>query len=375
MKLFQKRGVAVLVMLLAIAGAVAIGQAKRPTDTGAASTAVVGSYQYVLDDQNVIADDTKAYIDAINASLFAQTGAQIAVEVVDTTGSTPIDAYTQQEFERLGVGSAERDNGILLVLALKNEYNGGPNGDYYIGWGSGWSGSEQTALQSILGRMEQPFAAGKYDRAVRDTFDALVAYLAEGYGVTVRENYIPAVPESYSAKSGGYVTESSGYFAPTAGMLLGNLLGLLMFLFVLWVILDSMRWSRYRRRYLRPGMGIPTIPYYPIFWGRPYHHHHHHTPPPPRGPRPPHGGGPRPPFGGNGGGFNGFGGGSFGGGAGRGGFGGGSFGGGAGRGGFGGGSFGGGAGRGGFGGGSFGGGAGRGGFGGGSFGGGAGRGR
>nr|WP_326214864.1 TPM domain-containing protein [uncultured Oscillibacter sp.] len=377
MKFLQKRPVAAVVMVLAIAAGVLIGQAKRPDETAQASTSVTGSYQYVMDSQGVISQDTMAYIDAMNASLFAQTGAQIAVEVVDTTGTESIADFTAREFDRLGVGSAERNNGVLLVLALENMYNGAPVGDYYMGWGSGWSSSEQQALQSILwSYMETDFAAGDYDAAVRTTFDALIDYMAEGYGVTVKENYIPAVPESYHAVSGGYESVSTGYFAPTLGTLVLDLVMLVAVLFVAWIILDGVRYSRYRRRYLQPGMGRPTVLYYPIFWGRPRRYRAPRPPrpprrPPPRGPRPPQG-----PAGFGGGGFfgGGFGSGSFGGGAGRGGFGGGSFGGGAGRGGFGGGSFGGGAGRGGFGGGSFGGGAGRGGFGGGSFGGGAGRG-
>lgn len=376
MKFLQKRPVAAVVMVLAIVAGILIGQARRPDETAQASTSVTGSYQYVMDSQGVISQDTMAYIDAMNASLFAQTGAQIAVEVVDTTGTESIADYTAREFDRLGVGSAERNNGVLLVLALENMYNGAPVGDYYMGWGSGWSSSEQQALQSILwSYMEQDFAAGDYDAAVRTTFDALIDYMAEGYGVTVKENYIPAVPESYHAVSGGYESVSTGYFAPTLGTLVFDLVMLVAVLFVVWIILDGVRYSRYRRRYLQPGMGRPTVLYYPIFWGRPRRYRAPRPPrpprrPPPRGPRPPQG-----PAGFGGGGFfgGGFGGGSFGGGAGRGGFGGGSFGGGAGRGGFGGGSFGGGAGRGSFGGGSFGGGAGRGGFGGGSFGGGAGR--
>lgn len=376
MKFLQKRPVAAVVMVLAIVAGILIGQARRPDETAQASTSVTGSYQYVMDSQGVISQDTMAYIDAMNASLFAQTGAQIAVEVVDTTGTESIADYTAREFDRLGVGSAERNNGVLLVLALENMYNGAPVGDYYMGWGSGWSSSEQQALQSILwSYMEQDFAAGDYDAAVRTTFDALIDYMAEGYGVTVKENYIPAVPESYHAVSGGYESVSTGYFAPTLGTLVLDLVMLVAVLFVVWIILDGVRYSRYRRRYLQPGMGRPTVLYYPIFWGRPRRYRAPRPPrpprrPPPRGPRPPQG-----PAGFGGGGFfgGGFGGGSFGGSAGRGGFGGGSFGGGAGRGGFGGGSFRGGAGRGGFGGGSFGGGAGRGGFGGGSFGGGAGR--
>ena len=138
-----------------------------------------------------------------------------------------------------------------------------------------------------------------------------------------------------------------GYVAPAFGSLVSGVVMLLVVLLVLWVILDGVRYSRYRRRYLRPGMGRPTVLYYPVFWGRP---RRPRPPRPPRTPRPPR----RPPSGGT------FGGGSFGGS--RGGmFGGGSFGGAGGsRGSFSGGTFRGSGGRrGGFGGGSFRGGGGR----------------
>ena len=364
MKLFQKRPVAAAVMAAAILVSILLGNARRPDDTSQASTSVVGSYRYVMDSEEVISDKTMAYIDNMNASLFAQTGAQIAVIVVDTTGSTELESYTRQEFDRLGVGAKETNNGVLLVLALENMYNGAPDGDYYVGYGSGFSNREGDSLYSIvLEYMETPFAGRDYDRAVRETFDALVDYLEDLYGVTVKENYIPATRQEYTALAGNYETRTTGYVPLSPAALVGRLIVLLAVLFVLWMVLDAMRYRRYRRRYMMPGMGIPTVPYYPVFWGRP---RRRRPPPPPRPPRrppppPPRGDGrpPRPPRGGSFGG--GFGGGTFGGGGSRGGFGGGSFGGGGGRGGFGGGSFGGGGGRGGFGGGSFGGGGGRGG--------------
>ena len=107
MKFFEKRSVAAAVMVLAIVAGIVIGQARKPADTGEASTAVVGSYQYIRDTEGVISEKTAQYVDAMNASLFAQTGAQIAVEVVDTTGRTDIADYTAAEFTRLGVGSRE----------------------------------------------------------------------------------------------------------------------------------------------------------------------------------------------------------------------------------------------------------------------------
>lgn len=365
MKFLQKRPVAAVIMVLAILAGAALGQARKPH----VEPALTGDFLYLIHNEGgVISQDTAEYIEAMNASLFAQTGAQIAVDVVRTTGSEDIMDYAQRTFEALGVGSRERDNGILLVLALENEYNGLPDGDYVITWGSGFNAGEQGRLEDILyDTMENDFAAKRYDAGVRYTFDALTVYLGEVYGVTVTT--APPSPDemgNYQTISGGY--QSTGT-AVAIGSVVTGLVVLLIFLFVLWVVLDGMRYRSYRRRYYGPTViGIPRPVYYPVFWGRPRRPRRPPPPPPPRRP-----GGP--------GGPGGFGGGSFGGGAGRnsrpGGPGPGSFGGGLG--GFGGGSFGGGARRGGspggFGGGSFGGGARRGGgFGGGSFGGGAGRG-
>ena len=366
-KFFGKRSVAMVVMVLGIVAGIALGRINKPADLGPASTVLSGTYHYVLDSEGVISQKTAEYIDAMNDSLFAQTGAQIVVQVVDTTGSMDIGNYTQQEFDRLGVGSAERDNGVLLVLALRNLYQGAPVGDYYMGWGSGFGYQVTDVLTDALYTyMEEDFAAGNYDAAVKKTFDAMIACLEKYYGVTVKEAYIPAVGQNYTAQQGDYASRSYGS-APVGGAVMaGMLMGLMVMLLVIWVLADAIRYSVYRRRYFYPGMGIPPVIYYPIFWGRryrPYGGYHRPrrgpVPPPPMGGgRPPH---HRPPSGG-------FGGGSFGGGVGRssrptggfgagrpmggrpGGFGGGSFGGGASRGsrgGFGGGSFGGGAGRGG----------------------------
>ena len=362
MKLLQKRSVAAAVMVLAILAGVALGQARKPH----VEPALDGDFLYLIHNEGgVISQDTAEYIEAMNASLFAQTGAQIAVDVVRTTGNEAIADYAEKTFEELGVGSRERNNGLLLVLALENEYNGAPDGDYYLAWGSGFRSGQQTQLEnSLYYAMEEDFAAKRYDEAVRYTFTTLIAYLESVYRVSVTTAPpSPAAMGNYQTISGGY--RSTGT-AVDLGAVIAGIVALVILLFILWVILDGMRYRSYRRRYWGPTVvGIPRPVYYPVFWGRPRRPRRPPPPPPPRKP-----GGP--------GGFGGFGGGSFGGGAGRssrpggpgsfgGGFGGGSFGGGAGRGGFGGGSFGG-AGRGGFGGGR------SGGFGGGSFGGGAGRG-
>jgi Beta-propeller domains of methanol dehydrogenase type len=154
------------------------------TEVSSSENETESEYTYLLDKVGVISAQTSKYIDEKNEELFSQTGAQIAVEVIDSTGDIELSEYTENEFSRLGVGAAERNNGILLVLALNNDYEGKPVGDYYVGWGSGFSSSESDSISSITNQnMEEDFSAGNYDSAVLNTFKSLDAYLEDGYGI------------------------------------------------------------------------------------------------------------------------------------------------------------------------------------------------
>ena len=333
MRLLKKRPAAAVIMVLAILAGIALGQARKPTG----EAAIVGDFTYVVHNEGgAIRQETAEYMEEMNESLFAQTGAQIVVDVVKTTGNDDIAGYAEELFTRMGIGSRERNNGILLVLALENLYHGVPDGDYYVAWGAGFSGSQQDRIETIvLDTLEDGFAAKRYDEAVRETFDELVYYLEDLYHAAVTPGVLPDTSGTYNAISGGYgSTAGAGSSGIATMVLFSGLLVLIFLLLMLWIIGDAFRYRSYRRRYLGPGLPPPPL-YYPVFWGRP---RRRRPPPPP--PRPPRSGG-----------FTG--GGAFGGGAGRGsrpgGFsGGGAFGGGAGRssrpGGFsGGGSFGGGA--------------------------------
>ena len=311
MKVFEKRSVAAIVMVLAVVAGILLGQAQKPENAGQLSTTVVGSYTYVYDHAGVLTDDTMEYIDAMNESLFAQTGAQIMIVVQDTTNGTDIVDYAINLGNQHGVGSAERNNGLVIVLALEDYTPSGLKGDYGVACGDGLYSYGDELTNLLYYYMEEDFAAGDYDAGVKRTFDAYIDWFEDFYGVTVRENYVPGVGSSYTASSGDYYTRTEGTVEPGMGIVSGSIVLILIVLLILWVILDKIRYNRYRRRYLRPGMGIPTRRYYPIFWGRP-RRPRRPTPPPPRkrppnnNRRPPTGGvGGGGSFGGNRGGFSG----------------------------------------------------------------------
>ena len=152
--------------------------------------------QYVLDSAGVLSDELEQEIIRKNQQLFSDSGAEIAVVAVDFLGGTPIDDYAYDLFISWGIGSQERNNGLLLVLAIAED-------DYYAMPGYGiedlFTGSR---LQAMLDDyLEDDFAAGNYESGVKKFFDA--AY-------TELRNY--TYSDDYGADYDGYpmYEESAG---------------------------------------------------------------------------------------------------------------------------------------------------------------------
>ena len=213
MKFFQKRAVAIIVMVLAIMTGSCIGILNKPDTSREASTSIVGSYTYVYDYSGVMTDKTMQYIDAMNASLFAQCGAQIMVQIVDSTGAKDMEQYAIDLGNQYQVGDEFRDNGLILLLSLKDISQGGLVGDYWVEPGDGiydYVGELDDLLRAY---MERDFAAGNYDAAVRSTFDAYIRWFEEFYVIDVKENYIPATRDQFQAGA-GYYSYTDGYIEP-----------------------------------------------------------------------------------------------------------------------------------------------------------------
>ncbi|MEA4955782.1 MAG: TPM domain-containing protein [Pseudoflavonifractor sp.] len=297
---------------------------------------------YVGDYANVLSAETEQHIIDQNEKLSRATGGAIVVVTVDFMDGMDSAEYAYQCFNTWGIGDKERNNGLLLVYAVGENKVRALQG----------TGIEDSLTSADLGDLLESYFydgydAGKYDSATLAFFDAAYDWYDSYYGGIDAALKSGTMANPVPAGNGSYGPQSEGYYesyGPGAGVF--GLVFIFVLIAVVLVALDAARYSRYRRRYLGPGMPPPPI-YYPIFFGRshfyhpPYDHWDDH-----------HRGGPGG-FGGGGFGGGGFSGGGFGGGSSRGG--------GAGRGGGGFGGFGGG----GFGGGGFG--------GGGSSGGGAGR--
>lgn len=285
--------------------------------------------QYVLDEAGVLSEETEQEIIDTNNALFEETGAQVVVVAVDFLGGEDIENYAYTLFNSWGIGSVERNNGLLLLLAIGED-------NYYAMSGYGLEDYFDGAkLKGMLNDyLEEDFAARDYDAGVEKFFSQAVSQV-KTYYANYTDEYTPGETDP------GYDYDDDGQYEPSFGeragrffrnllSVVGRVVGVVIVVAVLVMFFRGISGGGGPRSG-GGGGGFWTG----LFLGNLMNRGRRGWPPP-RGPRPPFGGGPRPPFGGGGfgggGGFHSGGHGGFGGGGG--GFhgGGGSHGGGAGRG-------------------------------------------
>ena len=257
MKFFQKRGVAIAVLILAILASGAWGLHKAPvvsTPEGGEkldpSLSTAAFTQYVRDEADILSGKTEEAVSLYNANWDKMFGSIMAVVTTDSASDMENAAYDYAIEMDLAA-----DDAILLIAESEQDYYLLASGNFY----DLLSGLPQSFVATC---MEENVQKNDYDAAVQELFSQLHVELSQQY------------QKDQTAQDD----------AGTAVLFIM----LLIVLFVIWIMLDRMRYNRYCRRYMMPGMGVPTVMYHPIFWGRR----------PPRGPRPPHSGGPRPPQGG-----------------------------------------------------------------------------
>ena len=270
MKFFQKRGVAIAVMVLAIVASSVWGLSKKPAieilDGGKEldqTLSTAAFTPYIVDEANVLSAKTEDAIALYDANWDQMAGSILAVVTVRSAGDIDDAAY-----ERAYEMELAEDDGILFIVTGDKNYTLLASGDFY----------------DLLSAQSASFVDScMYEGVEKGDYDSAVMSLMNNLHVAFSQRSVQS-------------RDSTGSIA--VGFILVLLLA-----FIVWLIIDRIRYNRYRRRYLTPGMGTPTVRYYPIFWGhslyrprpvvtpRPPTYHDNNHRPPTGGTRPPTGGG------------------------------------------------------------------------------------
>lgn len=172
----------------AAAGAVLAALVLAALPVWAAPRVQVDKKNAVADHADILSAETENYINDISISLSDACGAQIGVYTVDELlGNTTMEGFAYNVFNDWELGSADQNNGVLLLLA-PYEADGG---DYYIMRGSGLeSRLSFSTLGSLLDEYMEPYwATGDYDTGTQKTVQALTDRLCSIYGVTLDSGY------------------------------------------------------------------------------------------------------------------------------------------------------------------------------------------
>ncbi|MFJ5716102.1 TPM domain-containing protein [Neobacillus sp. NPDC093127] len=76
---------------------------------------------YVQDFAHVLNETEKAELINLGRSLENRTTAQVAVLTVPTIGDRTIEEFAVEAFRKYGIGNKKENNGVLLVLAMKEQ--------------------------------------------------------------------------------------------------------------------------------------------------------------------------------------------------------------------------------------------------------------
>lgn len=134
--------------------------------------------RWVTDTVGLLAEPTRARLDAELQGYERQTGHQVVVWIGDTLGGAPLDDWSVRTFEAWGLGRKGFDDGIALFLLADDHTI-----DIEVGYGLEGSVTDARASQVIHDVMAPRLRAGDPDGAVSAGVDGILAAI-EGHPVS-----------------------------------------------------------------------------------------------------------------------------------------------------------------------------------------------
>lgn len=135
---------------------------------------------YVYDEVGILSNETKNQMISVNKELYDKTGAQVVVAILDRLpeGFTSKEAAVEL-FNTWGIGSKEKDNGILLLITMEER-------EFQMEVGYGLEGPIPDMIASrILEGMKEYFVDGEIEEGIIYAFGNIVNKIEEEYGIEI----------------------------------------------------------------------------------------------------------------------------------------------------------------------------------------------
>lgn len=137
---------------------------------------------YVQDQAGVLSQSTKATINAYSTALQKKTKAQIVVLTVPTLKGQSLEDYSLTVLRQWGIGDKEKNNGVLLLVAVQDRKS-----RIEVGYGL-----EGALPDGLTGRIQDQamlpyFRNNDYNNGILNGYAALVRTVLKEYNLTVKD--------------------------------------------------------------------------------------------------------------------------------------------------------------------------------------------
>ncbi len=141
---------------------------------------------FVNDFADVMNENDETAVFNAGVALYEKTGAQVVIVTLDSIDGADIDEFGVKLGRAWGIGDAEKDTGILLLLAMEER-------EVAISVGYGLEGAVTDAQSGLfLDTYALPhFEHDDYSTGLRTTYDALINEVYLEFGMEADPQYVP----------------------------------------------------------------------------------------------------------------------------------------------------------------------------------------
>ncbi|MBU3159291.1 TPM domain-containing protein [Clostridium frigoris] len=139
--------------------------------------------KYVNDYAKVLDNKSIQYILSVGRELEAKTGAQATVVVINSLKDVPIETYATGIFREWGIGKKDKNNGLLILLSVKER-------QWRVEVGTGLEGAVTDIYSSrVMNDYAVPkFKQNQYGEGLRASYSVIVGSIAKEYNVKLDKN-------------------------------------------------------------------------------------------------------------------------------------------------------------------------------------------
>lgn len=158
-------------------------------------------YKYVNDYTNTLKESEIKDIISIGKELEDKTGAQVTSVIIDSTDGIPIESYAIDLFRSWGIGQKDKDNGLLILISIKDR-------KWRVEVGRGLEGAIPDALSNrIMESIAKPnFKNDDYGKGLTEAYSTFSDYIAKEYNVELTKSLNVPLPSNSkdSSNSGNF---------------------------------------------------------------------------------------------------------------------------------------------------------------------------